>query len=305
MRMSEWTKGFWAMIGVCVTWGLSPIFYRALSDVPVVEVLAHRTLWSLVLFLVVLGVQGRLAELRGALTGRHVGRIVLAALTISLNWGLFIWAVQAGHVVQSSLGYYIFPLTAVVAGVLVFGECLSRAQGMAVLLAALAVTLLTWGLGVAPWISLGLALTFVLYGALKKSLPLGPVLSVAAEVALLAPLALGWLLLQGLGLMPAPLAQPLGFGGNLPVSLLLAASGVITAVPLILFSYAARRVGMATLGLMFYLNPTLQFLCAVLLFGEAFTRWHMIAFAMIWAALAVYSASAFRQSRRGPPLANG
>ncbi|WP_199260789.1 EamA family transporter RarD [Paracoccus binzhouensis] len=303
--MSEWGKGFWAMIGVCVTWGLSPIFYRALSGVPVVEVLAHRTLWSLLLFLAVLAVQGRLRELRGALTGPHVGRIVLAALTVSLNWGLFIWAVQAGHVVQSSLGYYIFPLMAVVAGVLVFGEALSRAQALAVLLAGLAVALLTWGLGVAPWISLGLALTFVLYGALKKSLPLGPVLSVAAEVALLTPLALGWLALQALGWLPASLAAPLSFGADLPVSLLLAASGVITAVPLILFSYAARRVGMATLGLMFYLNPTLQFLCAVLLFGEAFTRWHMIAFAMIWTALAIYSASAFRQARRGPPLANG
>ncbi|WP_287885326.1 MULTISPECIES: EamA family transporter RarD [Paracoccus] len=303
--MSEWTKGFWAMIAVCVTWGLSPIFYRALAGVPTVEVLAHRTIWSLALFLVVLGAQGRLGQLRAALTGAVAGRIALAALTISANWGLFIWAVQAGHVVQSSLGYYIFPLAAVMTGVLVFGESLTRVQAMAILLAVLAVVLLTWGLGVAPWISLGIALTFVLYGALKKSLPLGPVLSVAAEVALLAPLALGWLIAQALGLMPAPLAQPLGFGANLPVTLLLIASGAITAVPLILFSYAARRIEMATVGLMFYLNPTLQFLCAVLLFGETFTTWHMIAFAMIWAALAVYSASALRQSRRAPPLANG
>ncbi|UFS65735.1 EamA family transporter RarD [Paracoccus denitrificans] len=303
--MSEWTKGFWAMIAVCVTWGLSPIFYRALAGVPTVEVLAHRTIWSLALFLVVLGAQGRLGQLRAALTGTVVGRIALAALTISANWGLFIWAVQAGHVVQSSLGYYIFPLAAVMTGVLVFGESLTRVQAMAILLAVLAVVLLTWGLGVAPWISLGIALTFVLYGALKKSLPLGPVLSVAAEVALLAPLALGWLIAQALDLMPAPLAQPLGFGANLPVTLLLIASGAITAVPLILFSYAARRIEMATVGLMFYLNPTLQFLCAVLLFGETFTTWHMIAFAMIWAALAVYSASALRQSRRAPPLANG
>ncbi|MDF3854685.1 EamA family transporter RarD [Paracoccus sp. P2] len=303
--MSEWTKGFWAMIAVCVTWGLSPIYYRALAGVPTVEVLAHRTIWSLALFLVILGVQGRLSQLRAALGGRQLGRIAFAALTVSTNWGMFIWAVQAGHVVQSSLGYYIFPLAAVVMGVLVFGESLTRLQALAVLLAALAVALLTWGLGVAPWISLGLALTFVLYGAVKKALPLGPVLSVAAEVALLAPLALGWLIAQALGVMPASLAQPLGFGANLPDTLLLIASGAVTAVPLILFSYAARRVGMATLGLMFYLNPTLQFLCAVLLFGESFTGWHMIAFAMIWAALAIYSVSALRQSRHAPPLANG
>jgi len=299
--MSEWAKGFWAMIAVCVTWGLSPIYYRALVGVPTVEVLAHRTIWSLALFLVVLGLQGRLGQLRAALTGRQAVRIALAALTVSANWGMFIWAVQAGHVVQSSLGYYIFPLAAVVTGVLVFGESLTWAQASAVLLAALAVGLLTWGLGVAPWISLGLATTFVLYGAVKKSLPLGPMLSVAAEVALLAPLALGWLFAQALGLTPAPLA----FGANLPVSLLLVASGAITAVPLILFSYAARRVEMATLGLMFYVNPTLQFLCAVLIFDETFTGWHMVAFAMIWAALGVYSVSALRQSRRVAPLANG
>jgi len=303
--MSDWTKGFWAMIAVCVTWGLSPIYYRALSGVPTVEVLAHRTLWSLVLFLIVLAVQGRLGALREALTGRWVGRITLAALMVSTNWGLFIWAIQAGHVVQSSLGYYIFPLMAVVVGMLLFGEKLSAAQAVAVLLAVTAVVLLTWGLGVAPWISLGLALTFVAYGAIKKALPLGPVLSVAAEVALLTPLALLWLLGQGFGLMPEALAQPLAVGADLWTSLLLISSGAVTAVPLILFSYAARRVGMATLGLMFYLNPTLQFLCAVLLFGEPFTRWHMVAFAIIWVALAIYSLSAFRQSRRVPPLANG
>ncbi len=303
--MSEWTKGFWAMIAVCVIWGLSPIFYRALADVPTVEVLAHRTIWSLVLFLIVLAVQGRLGQLRSALTGNQLGRITFAAVTISTNWGMFIWAIQTGHVVQSSLGYYIFPLVAMVLGVLIFGESLTRTQALAGLLAALAVTVLTWGLGVAPWISLGLAITFVLYGVVKKALPLGPVLSVAAEVALLTPLALGWLLAQAFGIMPAPLAQPIGFGTNLPVSLLLIASGAITAVPLILFSYAARRVEMTTLGLMFYLNPTLQFLCAVLLFGETFTGWHMIAFAMIWTALAMYSFSALRQSRRAPPLANG
>ncbi|CAM3259571.1 chloramphenicol-sensitive protein RarD [Paracoccus aminovorans] len=303
--MREGTKGFWAMIAVCVSWGLSPIYYRALAHVPTVEVLAHRTLWSLVLFGVVLGLQGRLRQLAAALAGPQIGRIAFAAITVSANWGLFIWAVQAGHVVQSSLGYYIFPLVAVLLGVLVFGERLTRAQAAAVALAALAVGLLTWGLGVAPWISLGLAITFGLYGVVKKALALGPVLSVAAEVALLSPLAAGWLILQGAGLMPAALAQPFVFGTDLASSLLLVGSGLITAVPLILFSYAARRLGMAALGLMLYLNPTLQFLCAVLLFGEPFTRWHMIAFAMIWGALAIYSASALGQARRAAALANG
>ena len=301
--MSEWTKGFWAMIAVCVTWGLSPIFYHALAGVPVLEVLAHRTIWSLVLFLIILGAQRRLGELRRAITGPWAARIALAALLISANWGVFIWAVQAGHVVQSSLGYYIYPLIAVLLGVAIFHERLSRVQGLAVALAVLAVALLTWGLGVAPWISLTLATTMGLYGVVKKSLPLGPVLSVAAEVALLTPFALIWLVAQGSGLLPG--AVPLSFGSAPGITFLLAFSGVITAIPLVLFSYAARRVEMTTMGLMFYLNPTLQFLCAVVVFGETVTIWHIIAFAIIWTAIVIDSTASLRQARRAAPLANG
>ncbi len=301
--MSEWTKGFWAMIAVCVTWGLSPIFYHALGGVPVIEVLAHRTIWSLVLFLAILGWQRRLNELWRAITGPWAGRIAAAALLISANWGIFIWAVQAGHVVQSSLGYYIYPLIAVLLGLVIFHERLGRVQAFAVALAVAAVALLTWGLGVAPWISLGLAITMGLYGVVKKSLPLGPVLSVAAEVALLTPFALVWLIGQGAGLFPG--VAPLAFGTSPEVTLLLIFSGVITAIPLVLFSYAARRVEMTTMGVMFYLNPTLQFLCAVVVFGEAVTPWHMIAFAMIWTAIAIYTTASIRQSRRAVPLANG
>ena len=183
--MSERTKGFWAMIGVCVVWGLSPIFYHALAGVPVIEVLIHRTLWSLLLFVLILAWQGRLAEFRRAMSGRYLGQLGFAAAMISVNWGLFIWAVQSGHVMQSSLGYYIFPLVAVLMGMVFFGERLSPLQAAAVILAALAVLLLTWGLGVAPWISLALAVSFGFYGMAKKALPMGPVLSVACEVAIL------------------------------------------------------------------------------------------------------------------------
>lgn len=295
--MSEWTKGFWAIILVCVTWGLSPIYYHQLSGVPVLEVLAHRTLWSLVFFLGLLAWQGRLAELWRAITGPHAGRVAWAAVMVSANWGVFIWAVQTGHVVQSSLGYYIFPLVTVALGMMIFGERLSLAQGCAVAIAVLAVVILTIGLGVAPWISLTLAITMGLYGVAKKSLPMGPVLSVACEVALLAPLALGFLLLQALGWLPGALHQPPAFAGSVRIALLLAFSGLITAVPLVLFAYAARRVPLTTVGLMFYLNPTLQFLCAVAVFGEPLTRWHIIAFAMIWAALALYSGASLRQGR--------
>lgn len=294
--MRDWTKGFWAMLAVCVTWGLSPLYYHQLNRVPVLDVLAHRTLWSLVLFTLILGVQGRLAEFAAALRGPMLGRMTFAALMVSANWGLFIWSVQAGHVVQSSLGYYMFPLVAVVMGVALFGERLGLAQTGAVILAAAAVATLTLGLGVTPWISLVLAVTFGLYGAAKKALPIGPLLSVACEVAILSPLAVAWLGARAAGLLPqANGAQ--GFADSWRIGLLLVASGAVTAVPLILFGYAARRIELATVGLMQYLNPTLQFLCAVFVFHEPVTRWHMIAFGMIWAALAIYTAAAWGQGR--------
>lgn len=290
--MSERGRGILALLACFLTWGLSPLFYRLLNQVPAGEVLAHRTIWSLALFSGILALQGRLAELRRVLTGRHVGMVFAAALVVSANWGLYIWAVQHGHVIESSLGYYIFPLVAVLLGVAVFRERLDGAQMLAIGLATLAVVVLAAGLRAAPWISLALAVTFGIYGALKKTLPLGPVVSVTAEVALLAPIALLWLAF----VVPDPMARH--FGGDGSITLLLMASGVLTAVPLMLFTYGAQRVGLGTVGLMQYLNPTLQFLCAVVLMGEHFTRWHMIAFALIWAALAIYSGASLRQGRR-------
>lgn len=293
--MTDRGRGILSMIAVCVMWGLSPIFYRALRHVPAAEVLAHRTLWSLVLFAGVLAVQRRAAALPRALVSRDLRRIVVAAVMVSTNWGLFIWSVQNGHVVESSLGYYIFPLVAVLIGVAVFRERLTPAQWAAVGLAALAVSLLTYGLGAAPWLSLALAITFGVYGAVKKALALDPVLSVAAEVAVLAPLALLWLgLIHGGVVAAAPGAGH--FGSDAATTLLLICAGPVTAVPLILFARAARSVDMATVGVLGYLNPTLQFFCAVALFGEPFTFWHAVAFALIWTALAIYSAAAIRLS---------
>lgn len=295
-EMSDRSKGIWSMIAVCVAWGLSPLFYRGLSHVAPAEVLAHRTLWSLILFAIVLAGQGRLAALPRTLAGPHLGRLIVAAGLISTNWGLYIWSVQNGHVVESSLGYYIFPLVAVVMGVVVFRETLSPAQWLAVALAALAVVVLSWGLGAAPWISLSLALTFGSYGVIKKALPVGPVLSVAAEVAVLAPLALVWLTLSEAGVVAVP--GRAHFSTDLYTALMLMLSGPVTALPLILFARATRLVDLATVGVVGYLNPTLQFLCAVLLMGETFTVWHAAAFALIWAALAIYSGAAMQRVTR-------
>ncbi|WP_134724473.1 EamA family transporter RarD [Paracoccus luteus] len=293
--MTNRTSGLWPLLGTYVLWGFSPVFYRAMSGVPAAEVLAHRTLWSLVLFGLVLAAQGRLAALPRALASRHLGRIALAAVAISANWGMFIWAVQNGHVMESSLGYYVFPLVAVVLGIVLFGERLNGGQRLAVGMAALGVALLTWGLGAAPWISLVLAVSMGVYGVVKKALPLDPVLSVTAEVAVLSPVALAWLVALHAGWLPKWAGNG-RFGDDAWVTLLLILSGPMTAVPLMLFALGAQRANLATVGLLGYLNPTLQLLCAVALLGEPFTFWHGVAFPIIWAALAIYSAATWRRS---------
>ncbi len=296
--MIDRTKGVLAMAAASTIWGLSPLYYKLIAEVPPLEVLSHRTLWSLLFFALVLALQGRLAEVPKLLRGYQLLVVGFAAVMISANWFMFILAVQTGHAVQASLGYYIFPLFAVVTGFLVFGERLSLAQGIAVGLAALAVVVLTLGLGVAPWLSLMLAATFAIYGLIKKRIDAGPVVSVAAEVLLLSPFALVWLAVVHSGMVVEIAGRSGGwFGRDWQISLLLAFSGVLTGGPLVLFSYASRRISMASLGLTQYLNPTLQFLCATLVFKEPFTHWHLVAFGLIWTALAIYSIEALRQDR--------
>lgn len=277
------------MVLACTIWGFQPIYFKVLSHVAAVEVLAHRTLWSLVVFTAILAVQGRIGALRAVIGWRReTGLIVFAALMVSVNWFLFIWSVQNGRTMESSLGFYIFPLVAVLIGRLVFGERLGRVQWGAIALAALAVIVLTVGLGAAPWISLTLATTFGLYGLVKKQLSVGPVVSVTAEVLVLLPVTIGILVwvYRGGGAV---------FGGTVVDTGMLVFSGVMTATPLILFSYATRRISLATVGLVQYLTPTLQFFCAVAIFGEPFGKWHGVAFAMIWAALVIYSVASLRK----------
>jgi chloramphenicol-sensitive protein RarD len=290
-------RGVVAIVSACSVWGLSPLYYKHLAFVPPAEVLAHRTIWTLVFFGVLLAGQGRLARVWHSLRGRDRWPIALAAAIISSNWFLFIWAIQAGHGVEASLGYYIFPLVAVAIGVVALRERLSLGQGLAVGLASAAVVVLTFGLGVAPWVALALAGTFAVYGVLKKRISSSAVVSVTAEVLVLAPLALMWLLGAHFGGWTEGGRAGGFFGRDLETSALLMFSGVITGGPLILFSYGAQRVRLSTLGLTQYLNPTLQFLVAVLVFAEPFTLWHKLAFGMIWAALAIYTVESWRQDR--------
>jgi len=295
--MSEQFKGVAAMVLACTIWGLSALYYREIAHVPPLEVLSHRTLWSLVFLLSLLAFSKRLGEVIVVLRDPRAMLIVaFAAVMISVNWFAFIFSVQIGRLVESSLGYYIFPLVAVALGYVFLGERFNRWQWLAVIMACIAVIILTIGLGVAPWISLVLAITMGLYGLSKKSLTCGPVVSVMGEVILLAPLALIWLYgVHNLGWQGLVGRNGGYFGQGWDTGLLMLA-GPLTAGPLVLMSYAMKRLALATVGLVQYLNPTLQFSVGVLIFMEPFTVWHFTAFTIIWTALAIYSAQSFRKA---------
>lgn len=289
--MSDALKGVIAMLGANLIWGFAPLFYKVLDHIPAAEIYAHRALWSFVFFALILAAQSRFHQVFSALaTGRGLAITFAAGALISVNWYAFIWSIQAGRATEASLGYFIFPLVAVALGVIVFRERFSRSQALAIALVTIALVVLTYGLGAAPWLALLLSATFGLYSLIKKQITLGPVVSVTAEVLVVLPVA-GLILYQGFADGSAHFAQ------SPSVSLMLVLSGPLTALPLILFSYAARRVRLSTIGLLQYMNPTLQFLCAVLVFGEPFGQWHAIAFPIIWVALAIYTLSALAQDR--------
>ncbi|PZX11113.1 EamA family transporter RarD [Celeribacter halophilus] len=296
--MTETQKGLVALLIVQTSWGLLPLYYKAMDHVPAMEVLAHRTLWTFVLFGLWILLQGRLGELRALLSGARLKKVMPAAFLISINWGVFIYAVQAGQALEAAFGYYIFPLVATLIGLVVFKEPLRGLQYPALALAALAVVVLGVGLGAPPWVALVLALTFSAYGAIKKSLDAGPVISVTAEVAFLAPLALIYLVGAALWGWGGSEEQAAGvFGRDLTDSFLLLLSGAFTGGPLIFFAAAARRLTYTVVGMGQYWNSTLQFLLAVLVFAEPFTHWHAVAMPLIWAALVLYTLEALRQER--------
>lgn len=295
-----------SILAASIIWGLSGLFYKALAHVPPLEVLAHRTLWSLLLFGLILAMRGRLWAVRQALkTPRIVAMLALSAVMISINWGAYITSIQFGYALEASLGYYFFPLMVVLLGALFLGERFSRGQGLALGLMGLAVAVLTLGLGAPPWIALLLASTFGIYALVKKQVTAGPMVSVFIEVLLLAPLAAIWLYgahSYGWATVPRPAGW---FGRSWQDTTLLMLTGPMTAGPLILFSYAAQKVRLSTVGLIQYLNPTLQFMVAALVFGEAFTMWHAITLPLIWAALALYYFETKRREASAPTPQRG
>jgi len=295
MSMDARTHGLWMAVGAFVLWGLMPLYWHLLKHVPSLQVVAHRALWSALLvaaFLTLTRGRGWLAAVFAQ--PRLAGMLLASGLLIGFNWSLYVWAVNAGHVVESSLGYFINPLLNVVIGVVFLREKLVPAQWVAVALAACGVLWLTFNYGSFPWIALALAGSFALYGVIRRQAQVDAVAGLGVEnIYLLAPAAalLAWLELGGDGGF-ANLAW--GWGTNL----LLVFGGALTALPLIGFAYAVRQVSLSTVGLLQYLAPTLQLLCGVLVFGEAFGRDRAIGFALIWTGLAVFAIDGFIRARR-------
>lgn len=289
-------KGLAIAIGAFVLWGLMPLYWHLLKIVPALQIVAHRVLWSAVLVALWLGwTQGRgwfAAILRNR---RLAGMLVLAGLCIGINWSLFIWAVNAGHVVETSLGYFINPLLSVLTGVVFLRERLNRLQWISVGIATCGVLWLTFNYGSFPWIALTLAATFGAYGLIRKLAAVDSVAGIGFENAVLLLPALALLVSEELagkaGFLPG--ASAWGWG----IDVLLIFGGALTALPLIGFAYAVRRVPLSTVGLMQYIAPTLSFLSGVFFFHEPFDHDRAIGFVFIWIALGLFMADSLRRAR--------
>lgn len=277
-------------VGAYGCWGLFPAFFPLLKPAGSVEILAHRIVWGFLFLFVVVAAVRRLRDVR-AITGRSWLLLALASALISVNWLIYVYAVNNGHVVDAALGYFINPLVTVLLGLVVFRERLNRAQGGALLLAVVAVVVLTVQVGAPPYIGLGLALSFSLYGAVKKAVPVDPRVSVGIETALAAPFAATYLVVMQAGGQ----AAFVGYGAGHVVLLVLA--GVLTAVPLLLFAAAAHRLPLVTMGLLFYMTPMMQLSWGVLVGHEPMPPARWLGFGLIWVALAVFTVDAVRRAR--------
>ncbi len=277
-------KGVVSAIGAYLIWGVFPIYWKLLQEVPALEILSHRIVWSLVFVLALLAVRGELNGLRAAFRDRKTLLIYLAAGSLlSVNWLTYIWGVNAGYIVETSLGYFINPLVNVSIAVLVLREKLRLAQWVPLGLAAAGVLYLTISYGRLPWIALTLAFSFAIYGLIKRSATLSSGHGLALETAMVFIPAFGFLLYREVAVGGA-----FGHISGL-TTLLLVVSGVVTALPLMMFATAARSIPFTLLGLLQYLAPTIQFLIGVLVYHEIFDRGRMIGFGLIWAALAIYT----------------
>jgi chloramphenicol-sensitive protein RarD len=292
-------KGILYAIGAYLLWGLFPLYWKELETFPALQLIGHRIVWSFLLLVLVILLTRQWRMFRTAGLKLKILRIYLiAGVLISVNWFTYVWAVNNGFVVETSLGYYINPLFSVLLGVLVFRERLRAIQWLPIALAAIGVLYLTLTYGSLPWIALTLAFTFGLYGLIKKTAPLGSLYGLTLETGLLFVPAVAYLVYcqiagQGAFLHYGPKAD-----------LLMVGAGLVTIVPLLLFASAAQRVPLTTIGILQYINPTMQFLLGILVFKEPFTRDRLIGFGIIWAGLILFWLEGLygRRSAPGTPL---
>ncbi len=284
--------GYAFAISAYLLWGGLPLYLKLLPHIPPAEIVAHRALWSLPLIGALIWITGRTADLRAALSSpRMLGMAMLTAFFISVNWGVYVWAIANDHALDGALGYYINPLFSIFLGSVLLGEKLDRLQWAAVALAASAVAVLTVAQGRLPLVAVLLMFSWGGYAFCKRRLPIGPNQGFFLEVAILSVPALAWLAWLGATGQGAFLA------GNPRDTWLLLCAGVVTSVPLILYGNGAKLLRLSTIGILQYIAPTLIFLVAVFIFKEPFGAARMVAFPMIWAALVLYSLALFRQSR--------
>ncbi len=288
--------GLAAAVGAFTIWGVLPLYMKPLHELSALEIMAHRIVWSCLLVFGWLAWRREVGAVRIALANPGTRyRLMATAVLISINWLIYVWSIANGHVIDASLGYFINPLLNVVLGVLLLGERLNVAQKAAVAMAAIGVLYLAVVTGRPPWIALALAASFGGYGLIRKVVKVEAVPGLATETLLLAPFAVGflvWIELHGTA----------AFGHAAPhINALLLGSGLVTALPLALFAYGARRIPLSTVGLVQYIGPTLQFLLGVVVFKEAFSVERGVGFVFIWTALAVYAADGLWRSRKQLP----
>lgn len=271
-------------------WGIIPIYWKFLTHVGPVEIVMHRILWTLVFAIAALAAWQRLPKLWAALTDRRsLGLLTISALLIATNWGIFIWAVTVNRIIETSLGYYINPLVNFVLGAVFLSERLTRIQLVAVALATLGVLNQTISLGYLPWVSLVLAVSFGVYGLIRKTVPVESLEGLTVESIILSPIALGYIVYLTVTKQGAFLHTDIWTDFNLIIA------GPLTAIPLLLFAAGARLVPLSTIGFLQYLAPSIALLIAVFMYNEPFTQTHAITFALIWSALALISWEALRR----------
>ena len=273
-------------------WGIIPVYWKWMAAVPAPQILAHRVVWTAIFLILVLSWKQRWAEVLSALKSRRITLYCLGSgASISVNWLVFIWAVNANHVLETSLGYFMTPLVNVLFGAVFLRERLSRFQLASVLLATVAVLNLTLGYGRFPWIAVVLAISFGLYGLLRKVSGTAATPGLFIETILLVPVAIGYLFVQ-------QLHGTLFFGApHWTATLLLFTTGVVTGLPLVWFGHAARHLRLTTLGFLQYIAPSCTFFLSIYLYNEPFTRAHLVTFALIWIALAIFTAETVRRWR--------